>query len=92
MQVRFSLQAEADLREAYDFIAKDNPDAADRVLEAISGAVARLASGSFQGRELRLQDGRKLRTWVIPPYRLFYRIRDDVFEVVRIHHSARRPL
>jgi hypothetical protein len=51
-----------------------------------------LATKAFVGREVVLSDGRRVRTWPIPPYRLYYRERADVFEVVRVYHQARRPI
>jgi toxin ParE1/3/4 len=87
-----SPEAQADLREAYDYIARDNPEAADRLLERIAEIVEVLASGLVEGREVRLRSGRKVRAWAVPPYRIYYSIRGDDFEIVRIYHQARRPI
>ncbi|MBI1737170.1 MAG: type II toxin-antitoxin system RelE/ParE family toxin [Candidatus Rokubacteria bacterium] len=89
MTVEFSPQARDDLRRAYEYVAKDNADAADRLLARIVRIVGMLASGRVRGREVTLRDGRRVRAWSIPPYRLYYRARADVFEIVRIHHQAR---
>jgi len=85
-------QAQADFREAYDSIAGDNPEAADRLLARIVQIVGLLAVKAFVGREVVLRDGRRVRTWPVPPYRVYYREQGDVFEVVRVYHQARRPL
>jgi hypothetical protein len=52
----------------------------------------RLAREEFEGPEQQLKTGLKVRSWPIPPYRLFYRRRDGVLEVMRIYHQARRPI
>ncbi|MBN2576782.1 MAG: type II toxin-antitoxin system RelE/ParE family toxin [Deltaproteobacteria bacterium] len=52
----------------------------------------RLARGEFDGPEQRLKIGLVVRSWPLPPYRLFYRRRDGVLEVMRIYHHARRPI
>jgi len=87
-----SPEAQADLREAYEYIAPDNTEAADRLLERIAETVGLLASGLVEGREVRLRSGRKVRAWAMPPYRIYYSIRGDDFEVVRVYHQARRPI
>jgi plasmid stabilization system protein ParE len=51
-----------------------------------------LATEAFMGREVVLRDGRRVRTWPVPPYRIYYRQQGDLFEVVRVYHQARRPI
>jgi hypothetical protein len=52
----------------------------------------RLAREEFEGPEQRLKSGLMVRSWPLPPYRLFYRRREGVLEVMRIYHQARRPI
>jgi len=85
-------QAQADLGEAYNSVAGDNREAADRLLARVIEIIALLAAKAVLGREAVLRDGRRVRTWPVPPYRVYYRERDDVFEVVRVYHQARRPI
>lgn len=63
MTIVVSPQAGKDLREAYEFIHKDNPIAADRVLAHIVGVIGMLASEAVTGRAVLLQDGRWVKTW-----------------------------
>ena len=65
MTIVVSPQAGKDLREAYEFIHKDNPIAADRVLAHIVGVIGMLASEAVTGREVLLQDGRWVKTWPV---------------------------
>ncbi|PYM46503.1 MAG: hypothetical protein DME14_18060 [Candidatus Rokuibacteriota bacterium] len=51
-----------------------------------------LASGTVERREVRLRDGRRVHSWPVPPYRVYYRKSADVLEVVRVYHQARRPI
>ena len=92
MTIVVSPPARDDLKQAYDRIAQDNPEAADRVLARIVDVIGTLASGGVEGREVRLRDGRQVHTWPVPPYRIYYRKSADVFEVVRVYHQARRPI
>jgi plasmid stabilization system protein ParE len=84
--------AAQDLREAYEHIAKDNPSAADQVLARLVEIIGLLASKVFEGRTVTLRDGRRVQTWPVPPYRLYYRMSNEALEVVRVYHQARRPL
>lgn len=92
MTIVVSPLAQHDLRQAYNQIARDNPTAADGVLGRIVDVIGTLASGGVEGREVRLRDGRRVYTWPVPPYRIYYRRSADVFEVVRVYHQARRPI
>jgi plasmid stabilization system protein ParE len=85
-------QARADLGDAYESIARDNRDAADRLLARLVEVIGLLATGAFTGREVVLRDGRRVRAWPVPPYRIYYRQQGDLFEVVRVYHQARRPI
>jgi plasmid stabilization system protein ParE len=54
MTIVVSPQAGKDLQEAYEFIHKDNPIAADRVLAHIVGVIGMLASEAVTGRAVLL--------------------------------------
>ena len=92
MRIVIAPQAQADLGEAYRSVAADNPEAADRLLARVVEIVGLLATKAFVGREAVLRDGRRVRTWPVPPYRVYYREQGDAFEVVRVYHQARRPI
>ncbi len=92
MRIVVAPQARDDLKIAYDYIAQDSRDAADRFLARVVEVIGMLATEALEGREILLRDGRQVRSWPIPPYRIYYRKSKDVFEVVRIYHQARRPI
>lgn len=92
MKIVLAPLAARDLKEAHDFIARDNPEAADRVLAEISETLGLLASGGVQGRSVTLRTGKRLQTWSHPPYRIYYRIALEELQVVRVYHQARKPL
>ncbi|MDP1948267.1 MAG: type II toxin-antitoxin system RelE/ParE family toxin [Nitrospirota bacterium] len=75
MTIVVSPQAGRDLREAYEYILKDNPIAADRVLAHIVEVIGMLASEAVMERKVLLWDGRKVKAWLVPPYRIYYRVR-----------------
>ena len=92
MRIVVAPQAREDLRDAYESIASDNSVAADRLLARLVEVIGLLATEAFTGREVILRDGRRVCTWPVPPYRIYYRQQGDVFEVVRVYHQARRPI
>lgn len=71
MTIVVAPQARQDLREAYDYIHKDNPNAADRVLAHIVEVIGILASEAVKGRDVLLRDGKRVKTWPVPPYRIY---------------------
>ena len=52
MRVVAAPQARADLRDAYESIARDNRDAADRFLARLVEVIGRLATEAFTGKEV----------------------------------------
>ena len=92
MTIVVAPQASKDLREAYEYILKDNPIAADRVLAHIVAVIGMLASEAVTGREVLLRDGRLVKTWPVPPYRIYYRVSGQELQVIRVYHQARRPI
>ena len=92
MTIAVSPQAREDLRRAYQQIARDNRAAAGRMLARIVEIIGLLASGNVDGPEVTLRDGRRVSTWPVPPYRIYYRKTSDQFQIVRVYHQARRPI
>jgi toxin ParE1/3/4 len=79
----------ANLDAEAEFIARDSPPAATRVVTAIISAVERLKPYPALGRPGRITGAREL---IVPdtPYIVPYRVRGDVVEVLRVFHAARR--
>lgn len=85
-----SPEAIQDMMDIHNYITMDDPDAADRVVQAFEGNAALLATQPEIGQHKpRLRD---LRMWVVtefPNYLMFYRERDGQVEIVRALHGAR---
>jgi addiction module RelE/StbE family toxin len=95
MRVRWTDPAQTDLFEILDYIARDDPAAAERVERRLVNAVASLAQQPRRGRPGRVEGTREL---VIPrlPYVVIYRIVERPLRtageiaVMRVLHGARR--
>jgi toxin ParE1/3/4 len=83
--------AERDLSDIYDYIAAENPTAADRLLTRIEKDLNALSSQPMLGRIPRDHDIARLgyRYLVIGDYLAFYRLEPSVVLVHRILHGAR---
>jgi toxin ParE1/3/4 len=88
MQVVRSPRAEEDLQEIWLYIATDNVDAADRVLDDLASKLSNLAEHPQIGAP-RPDIAQDLRLLPIGNYLVLYRIRDNTVDVVRIVRGGR---
>ena len=72
-----------------EYISRDNPAAAERTVAAIRTAVEGLQRFPSSGRPGRISGTREL---VVSgtPYIVPYRVRDDVVQLIRVFHAARK--
>src|SRR5262245_49849513 len=83
-------EAGRDLRGIRDYIARDNPEAARRVMTRLRD-LARLLAGALALGRRRPELGRDLRSFVADSYVLFYHPLPggSGIELVRVLHGAR---
>jgi toxin ParE1/3/4 len=87
----WSPSAKQDVAALFEYVAEDNPDAANRILDRIADSVEQLLSHPSMGRPGRVPGTRELivaRT----PYIVPYRVTGREIEILRVYHSARRWL
>jgi len=92
MNVVLTKRAQRDLTEIYEFVGANSSAAAERVLARLVDIMQWLADGELSGPEVRPTDGRRVRRWSVPPYRVYYRRSTRRTVIVRVYHQARRPL
>jgi toxin ParE1/3/4 len=85
---------EAELWTIWAFIARDNPEVADQVLESAFETFATLASTPGLGRLRKFHDPRLkgIRSWHISGfdnYLIFYRAVAEGIQVMHVYHGAR---
>ena len=87
-QVVLDRAAKADLIDIWLYIAEDNPQAADRMLDRINDGfqvIARFPHGGTARPEL----GRELRCYSVGKYVIYFRPMADGAQVARVLHGAR---
>ena len=89
MRVKWLRVALANLEAEADYIADDNPAAADRLVQRIFRATNQLAKFPAIGRPGRVPGTREL---IVSgtPYIIPYRIRENAVEILRVFHAARK--
>lgn len=89
-RIVYSDRARRELIEIFVWIARDNMNAANRVLARIEATVEGLADFST-GRQVRLADTFD-KVVVGQPYIVTYSIVGSVLTILTVRHTSRRPL
>ncbi|WP_065751614.1 type II toxin-antitoxin system RelE/ParE family toxin [Bradyrhizobium paxllaeri] len=79
-------QADLDLDSIWNFIAVDDVQAADRLMDRIGGVFQMLVENPLAGRE-RPELRRNLRSFPVGNYLIFYSPVSDGVEVIRVMNS-----
>jgi len=89
MRLVITDSAQADLLDAWIYVAQDNQRAADRLLETIEREAQLLLQQPLMGRA-RPELGNSVRSWPsATPYILFYTTDTEELTVLRVLHHAR---
>jgi toxin ParE1/3/4 len=88
VRVVLTPSAQDDLRDVYSFHVDRGSASADHVVGTILKAINGLAAFPHLGRA-GVVPGTRERIVMCYPYRIVYRIVDDVIEVARVLHTAR---
>ncbi len=89
MQIKWTRGASRNLKEVEEYIAQDNPRAAEKTVLKILKSVELLADQPAMGRVGRTVDTREL---VVSgtPYIVPYRVKEGHIQILRIFHGAMR--
>ena len=89
MKIDWTPLAVSHLQNTYHYIARDNPAAADKLVEQILGAAERLANYPSMGRSGRIEGTREL---IIPgtPFIVAYRVRRSDLQILAVVHTFRK--
>ncbi len=88
MKVKWTRRALTSLGLIADYIAKDNPTAANRTVNTLFEAATRLGDSPRMGRRGRVEGTRELvisRLYIMP-----YRIENNEVQILHIFHAKRK--
>ena len=92
MKVTYTEEAIADIVEAITYLNERNPTAAANLDAEIARCIERLAAQEFEGPVARLRSGALVRSWGVPPFRIYYHRQPAELLIVRVYHQTRRPI
>jgi toxin ParE1/3/4 len=88
MRIVWTERAVANLREIETHIAQERPAAAQRVAVHLLGSIEHLAEFPLLGRPGPRSGMRSL---IVPPYIISYRVRAKALQILSIWHGRRKP-
>jgi len=88
MRVHWTHTAIAHLLAIYEYIARDAPTYAQRIVDRLTRRSEQTAMFPQSGRIVPEYDAPDIREVIERPYRIIYRIRDDQIDVLAVVHSA----
>ncbi|MGH8470771.1 MAG: type II toxin-antitoxin system RelE/ParE family toxin [Gammaproteobacteria bacterium] len=88
MRLRWTRPALSDFIEAQQYIARENPTAAQEVAQRVWDAASQLLTHPELGRPGHVGDTRE---WVVTktPYLIVYRRKGEFIEILRVWHAKR---
>jgi plasmid stabilization system protein ParE len=92
LTITYTEEAVADIVEALGYLRERNPAATANLDAAINHCIQRLAARDFEGALTRLRSGRTVRSWGVPPFRIYYQRHPDELVILRVYHQSRRPI
>ncbi|HKO56100.1 MAG TPA: type II toxin-antitoxin system RelE/ParE family toxin [Thermoanaerobaculia bacterium] len=90
MTVKWTKRAIRHLERIAEYVAKDSPANAQRLIDRITARSTQIGEFPFSGRRLPESDlPSYLREVIEPPYRIIYRVRQTRIDVIAVIHSSR---
>ena len=88
-EIHWTITAGEDLREIEEYISRDSPVYAVRMVDRIIESVEQLELFPQSGRMVPEFEREDLRELICRPYRIVYLHHDDEVTVIRVVHGAR---
>ena len=92
MNVTYTDEAIADILDAIAYLNERNSTAAAKLDAGIAQCIGRLAEYEFDGPVSQLRSGALVRSWAVPPFRIYYQRHPGELLIVRVYHQTRRPM
>ena len=89
MKIRWEKDALADLADLREYIAQDNPAAAQKIAQRILEKMDQLLNQPLMGSPGRIHNTREL-VITNTPYTIIYHATSDTISILRVFHQARQ--
>lgn len=89
MRIRYTLNARECISEIHEYISRENPQAASRVVSSIRSQILTLAEQPNSGRLGRCEGTREF-VISLYPYIVAYRIKGDELHILAVVHTSRQ--
>ena len=91
MRISFTPRARSQFLAALTYIHADSPSAAIAFRQKAESSLSRLRDFPESGRTLPEFPDLPFREVIVPPYRFFYRIKEETVWIVAVWHGAQLP-
>ena len=91
MNILFTPSGRLQFLKAVEYIRRDRPAAASDFRDKAEKSLSRLKKFPESGRLLSEFPDLPFREVVVPPYRFFYRLKDETVWIVAVWHGAQLP-
>jgi len=81
-----------DFLAALTYLRKRNRAAAERSMHEVNAALQRLDELPIDGPEGQLSSGALVRSWPVPPFRVYYQRRSHDVLILRLYDQRREPI
>ncbi len=88
MKILFTPTVRVQFLSAISHIRRDKPSAATRFRQRAEKSLKRLLEYPDSGRSIPEFPELPYRELIVPPYRFFYRVKDDIVWIVAVWHGA----
>lgn len=89
VRLKWTQQATEDIEAICEFISKDSIQYAKIFVQDVVNSVQRLEQFPFSGRIVPEHSNKNIREIILGNYRIIYRSRNDLVEILTIYHSSR---
>ncbi len=90
-KIRWSIRAVSNLEEIYNYISKDSKNYANFFIKNVLSAIKSIPDFPNKGRMVPEYMDKNLRELIFKNYRIVYRIKSSIIEIVAICHGS-KPL
>lgn len=92
MAIVWSSEGADDFLAALAYLRQRNLSASERLVDELNAALRRLDELPIEGPEARLSNGALVRSWPVPPFRVYYQRRGVDVLIVRLYDQRREPI